>query len=140
MKNRIKKVLLYGTGTVLFLFLALAAHIYFVYRPSPDVYSKVMARIDIKQPITQKDANDISSWLTHQNGIDHVLVNPHTDIVIFTFFPVKTTGDKVVSDFKSHFPFKAERFMPDAESLSHSCPMAASSYTYKIYKFISNII
>jgi len=140
MKKKITKILLYSFGTFMFLFVVLAVHIYFVYRPAPDAYSKVMARIDIKQPITQDDANKISAFMVHQKGIDHVLVNPQTSIVVFTFFPVKTTGDQLVSSFKAHFPYRADRFMPTASNLSHSCPMAASSYTYKIYKVISKVI
>jgi hypothetical protein len=140
MKKRIIKILLYSFGTFLFLFVVLAVHIYFVYRPAPDAYSKVMARIDIKQPITQDDANKISAFMVHQKGVDHVLVNPDTRIVVFTFFPVQTTGDQVVTKFKSHFAYQANRFMPTAENLKQSCPMAASSYTYKIYKAITSII
>jgi hypothetical protein len=140
MKKKIKKILLYGAATFLFLVVVLAVHIYFVYRPAPDAYTRVMARIDIKQQITQADANHIASWLYHQKGIDHVLVNPQTNIVVFTFFPVKTTGNQIVSNFKTHFPFKADRFMPSVENLKHSCPVAASSYTYKVYKLITQII
>ena len=140
MKRKITKILLYSAGTFLFLFVVLAVHIYFVYRPAPDAYTRVMARIDIKQPITQDDANKISAFMVHQKGVDHVLVNPQTSIVVFTFFPVKTTGDQVANNFKAHFNFKADRFMPSAENLKHSCPVAASSYTYKIYKLISKII
>lgn len=139
MKRKLKKIVLYSLGTLLVLFAILAVHIYFVYRPAPDAYTKVMARIDIKQQITQTDANDIAAWMYHQKGIDHVLVNPQSNIVVFTFFPVKTTGNKIVNGFKARFPFKADRFMPTAENLSHSCPVAASSYTYKIYKLITQI-
>ena len=140
MKKTITKILLCTFGTFLFLFVVLAVHIYFVYRPAPDAYSKVMARIDIKQPITQGDADKISAFMVHQNGVDHVLVNPQTSIVVFTFFPVKTTGDQIVNNFKAHFSYKADRFMPTAENLKQSCPMAASSYTYKIYKIITKVI
>ncbi len=140
MKKKIIKTACYSFGTIMFLLLVLAVHIYFVYRPSADAYTKVMARIDIKQPITLEDANQITSFMAHEKGIDHVLVNPQTSIVIFTFFPLKNTGNAIVNDFKAHFPYKADRFLPDAESLKHSCPMAASSYTYKVYKFIANII
>jgi hypothetical protein len=140
MKKKIKKILLFGAATFLFLVLVLAVHIYFVYRPAPDAYTKVMARIDVKQSLSQADANSITSWLYHQKGVDHVLVNPDTRIVVFTFFPVKTTGNKITEDFKKHFGLKAERFMPSTENLAHSCPVAASSFTYKIYKVISKII
>ena len=140
MKKKIKKILLYSFATFLFLVVVLAVHIYLVYRPAPDKNTRVMARIDIKQQIDQDEANKIAAWMYHQKGIDHVLVNPKTNIVIFTFYPVKTSGNQIVNNFKASFPLKAERFMPTAENLKNSCPMAASSYTYKIYKLISKII
>lgn len=139
MKKKIIKIALYSLGIFLFLFAVLAVHIYFVYRPAPDAYTKVMARIDIKQQITQADANHIQAWMVHQKGVDHALVNPQSNIVVFTFFPVQTSGNQIVSNFKATFPFKADRFIPTADNLSHSCPMAASSYTYKIYKLITKI-
>jgi hypothetical protein len=140
MKKTIKKIMLYGLATFLFLVFVLAIHIYFVYRPAPDKSTRVMARIDIKQQITRNDANSITAWLYHQKGIDHVLVNPQTNIVIFTFYPVKTTGDHVVRSFKANFNLKAERFMPSDEQLKSSCPMAPSSFTYKVYKLVAKII
>jgi hypothetical protein len=76
----------------------------------------------------------------HQKGVDHVLVNPQSSIVIFTFFPVKTSGNLVVDNFKANFHYKADRFMPTAEQLKGSCPMAASSFTYQVYKLVSKII
>jgi hypothetical protein len=140
MKKTIKKILLYGSATFLFLCFVLVVHIYFVYRPAPDANTRAMARIDIKQQLTADDANKISGWLYRQKGIDHVLVNPQTNIVIFTFYPVKTSGDQIVNKFKSNFSFKAERIMPSEANLKSSCPVAASSYTYKVYKLITQII
>ncbi len=65
------------------------------------------------------------------------MVNPKRDIVLFTFFPVKTSADRVVEDFKSSFPYKADRFVPTAEAqMSAGCPaMSTSSVTYKLYNF-----
>ena len=140
MKKTIKKILLYSLGTVLFLVLVLAVHIYFVYRPAPNANTRVMARIDIKQPITQDEANKITSWMAHEKGIDHAVVNAQNQNVVFTFFPLKTTGDQVTKDFKSAFAFKAERFVPSGEQMKSGCPVASTSYAYKIYKVISNII
>jgi hypothetical protein len=140
MKKTIKKILLYGASTFLFLVIVLAVHIYYVYRPAPDASTKVMARIDIKQQITRDDANMITAWMSHQKGIDHVMVNPQTSIVVFTFFPVKTSGDQITRDFKANFPFKAERFVPSGKQLKSSCPVASTSYAYKAYKLISQII
>lgn len=141
MKNKkIKKILFYSLSALLFLVLVLGVHIYMVYRPKVTPYTRVMARIDIKQQITQDDANKISAWMVHEKGVDHVLVNPETNIVVFTFYPIKNSGTQIVKDFKANFNYKADRFMPTADNLKRSCPVAASSYTYKIYKFITQII
>jgi len=140
MKKTIKEILLYGGATFLFLAVVLAFHIYYYYRPAPDASTRVMARIDIKQQINQDEANKIKSWMFHQKGIDHVLVNPQTSIVIFTFYPVKTTGDQVVKSFKSNFNLKAERFIPSDAQLKSGCPMASSSFAYKVYKLVAKII
>jgi hypothetical protein len=139
-KRAIRNILFYTFSTVLFLVLALVVHIYMVYRPKITPNTRVMARIDIKQPINHDDANRISAFMAHEKGVDHCLVNTQTSIVVFTFAPVKNSGDQIVRDFKANFNYKAERFMPSAETLKHSCPVAASSFTYKIYKAISEII
>jgi len=139
-KRAIKKVLLYTLSTLLFLVFALVIHVYLVYRPKITPNTRVMARIDVKQSLSGDDANKISAFMAHEKGVDHYLVNPETQIVVFTFAPIKNTGDQIVNDFKAHFNYKAERFMPSTENLKHSCPVAASSFGYKIYKLISQII
>ena len=137
----IKKIVLSSLSVFLFLVVVLAVHIYWVYRPkAPGPDSKTMARIDIRQPITQDDADKISAWLYHQKGVDHVLVNPESRIAVFTFFPIKTTGDQIVKNFKSSFHIKADRFIPTEADLASSCPVAKTSITYKVYKFIEHIL
>lgn len=138
--KKIKKIALWTAGTLLLLTVVLSAHIYYVYRPKADKYTKVMARIDIRQQLTQGDSDKIAAWMYHQQGIDHVLVNPQTNIVIFTFYPLKTTGDKITGDFKKAFAYPAERFKPSQQSLNSGCPVASTAFTYKIYKFIAQII
>jgi hypothetical protein len=139
-KRTIAKILLYTFSILFLLILILGIHIYMVYRPKVTPDTRAMARIDIKQPLTKDDANKISAWLAHEKGVDHYLVNPQNSIVVFTFYPIKNSGNQIVEDFKGNFSYKADRFMPSAENLKHSCPVAASSYTYKIYKLISQII
>jgi len=137
----IKKIALYSLAGFLFLVGVLAFHIWWVYRPkAPDANSRTMARIDIKQAISPDDANKITAWMYHQKGIDHVLVNPHTQIVVFTFAPIKTSGNEIVKNFKANFHFKADRFVPTQADLAGSCPVAATSFAYKAYKFIEHIL
>jgi hypothetical protein len=140
-KRNLKKFLIYTFSIFFLLVVVLAAHIYVVYRPkAPDAYTRILARIDIKQQITAEDSTNINSWLYQQKAVDHVLVNPHTNIVVFTFFPIKASANEIVNNFKTRFHFKTERFVPTAENLKSSCPVASSSFTYKVYKLISKII
>ena len=140
MKSKaIKKILIWSASITLFLIVVLAVHIYIVTRPKVNPYTKEMARIDIKQDINQNDANKIATWLYQQKGIDHVLVNPQTDIVVFTFYPYKTTANQITSNFKSNFNYKAERFIPTQDELMSSCPVAGSSVTYKVYNFFKQV-
>ena len=122
------------------LMIVLAVHIYIVTRPKPlDANTRAMARIDIRQPITQADADKITAWLYQQKGVDHVLVNPQSNIAVFTFFPVRTTANEVVGNFKAHMPYKAERFVPGPEALKSGCPVASSSTTYKVFNWLKHI-
>ena len=122
------------------LVIVLCVHIYIVTRPKPiDANTRAMARIDIRQVITQTDADRITAWLLRQKGVDHVLVNPRSDIAVFTFFPTKTTASQVVSDFTAQLPYKAERFIPGAEAMKSGCPIATTSISYKVYSFFKHI-
>jgi hypothetical protein len=140
MKKKMIKRFLIGTGTVLLLLvMVLAIHIYVVTRPkAPDAHTRIMARIDIRQDITRDDADKITAWLYQQKGIDHVLCNPQSDIVVFTFFPIKTSADKIVKDFKSSLPYKAERYMPSESEMKSGCPVASTSFSYKVYSFFKH--
>ncbi len=132
-----------STGVVLLvLFLVLMIHIYVATRPKPmDERAVAMARIDIHQDITPADADKIGAWLYQQKGVDHVLCNPKTAIVVFTFHPVKVSANQIVTDFKASLNYPmATRFLPNAGDLKGGCPVASNSFSYKAYKFIKNIL
>lgn len=135
-----KRIALCVLSVFVLLVMVLAVHIYIMTRPkAPGPNTRAMARIDIKQPITQDDADKITTWLYQQKGVDHVLVNPKTDIVIFTFFPARTNANLIVGNFKSNFSYKADRFMPTEAQMSAGCPaMSTSSVTYKVYDFFKH--
>jgi len=142
MKKRIvKRIALGALGLFILLIVVLGVHIYIMTRPkAPDASTRGMARIDIKQPITQKDADKITTWLYGQDGVDRVMVNPNRDIVVFTFFPIRTNANLIVSDLKSDLGYKADRFVPTAAQINTgSCPaMSSNSITYKVYSFFKN--
>ena len=139
-KKVIKRIFLYGFSIFLLLLVVLCVHVYIVTRPkAPDAYTIAMARIDIKQSITSEDASKIGAWLNQQKGIDHVLVNPQTKIVVFTFYPIKTTADQVVHEFKTALHYKAERFVPTEADLQSGCPVASTSSSFKAYNFLKHL-
>jgi len=138
-KKTFKKIAAWTASITLFLVVALCIHIYIVTRPQPlDPHTRAMARIDFKQDLTNSDSVLITTWLYQQKGIDHVLCNPKNDIVVFTFFPVQTTANKIVSDFKLSHNYKAERFVPTEAEIASGCPLSSST-TYKFYSFIKHV-
>ena len=139
-KQTFFKALKWSGITFLLLVAVLGIHIYLVTRPHIDAHTVAMARIDIRQAINSNEADNITKWLYNQKGIDHVLCNPETDIVVFTFYPTTASANKIVSDFKAQLHYdKAQRFMPSAKDLQSGCPVAATSVTYKIYNFFKHI-
>ena len=138
-KRKLKRIAFAVLSVFLFLVLVLCVHIYLVTRPkAPDAHTRIMARIDIKQPITEEDAAKITSWLYSEKGVDHVVLNPQRTIAIFTFAPIKNSADQIVSDFKASLPYKAERVVPTEAQMAAGCPAMASS-TYKVYSFFKHI-
>ena len=122
-----------------FLTIVLAIHIYWVTRPkAPDPHTIVMARIDIKNPLNQTDVAKIKTWLYQQKGVDHVVVNPKTQIAIFTFYPAKTSGDRIVNKFQTSFNYDAKRYVPTKEEIANGCPALPPTVTEKISAFIKH--
>ncbi|MDB5276098.1 MAG: hypothetical protein JWR61_1053 [Ferruginibacter sp.] len=139
-KPLIKKILLGTLSIFLVLVLVLGVHIYIVTRPkAPDEHTKIMARIDFKENISKEQADKIAGWMNVQNGIDHVFINPATRILVFTFYPVKTSATQIEHDFKNNFNLAASRYMPSEEEMKNGCPVAATSSTYKAVTFFKRI-
>ena len=140
-KRKWKKIVLTSAAALLGLVIILAVHIYWVTRPRIDASTRIMARIDLHQPITRDDAAKISTWLYQQKGVDHVLVNPASQIALFTFAPVKNDGNRIVQDFKANTPYTgAERFLPKIDPNASGCPVATTSLTYKVYALMKRVI
>lgn len=138
-KRTWKRIALTAAGILMLGIVVLAIHIYVVTRPRVDANTRIMARIDIKQPIDNSDADRITAWLYQQKGVDHVLVNPQSDIAIFTFSPMQNNAAQIVSDFKRDLHYSADRYLPAADDMKGGCPVASTSATYKVYAFIKSI-
>lgn len=140
-KKKIKKIVIISVSSLLFLFLVLCVHIYIMMKPGkPDAKTVAIARIDFKQDINQADANKISTWLYSQNGVQHVLCNDKTDIAVFSFYPAKVSADNLTANLVSTLDYKAVRFKPDPKDMTKGCPYAGSSFAYKIYNFMNNVL
>jgi hypothetical protein len=133
-----KKIAWSIVGVTLLIIAVLGIDIYRT-MPKADETTVALARIDIKQDISGEDAVKISDWLGQQKGVDHVYCNPESDIVVFSFYPVKVNANDIVANFKSTFNLKAERFLPTAEQMKGGCPVATTSITYKAAHFFTQI-
>ena len=140
-KNLLKKIAFYSASVLGLLVLILCVHIYMVTRPkAPDAQTRIMARIDIKKQISKMEAEQITAWMYQQKGIDHVLCNPESDILVFTYSPLQTNANKVLTDFKADFRIPAERVVPTETEMKSGCPVASTSFSYKAYSFVKKII
>ncbi len=136
--KKFKNIIRGSLFTFLILVGVLAVHIYWVTRSRVDERTRVMARIDVNQPLSQTDATKIAAWLYHQRGVDHVLCNPKTEIVVFTFSPMVANGSEIAARFAVDLNYPAaKRFIPTASQLQGSCPMA-STFSYKTYSYVRN--
>lgn len=122
-KSIFRKTVKWTAVVVFFLIAVVAIHVYVVTRPRVDARTRVMARIDIHESISQAQADVITAWLYRQKGVDHVLCNAATDIVIFTFSPMNANADEIAGRFGTslHYPHAA-RFVPTQKQMSGSCP------------------
>ena len=141
-KKSIKKVLLGTTAVFLSLVLILCVHIYIVTRPKgPDAKTVVLARIDLKQPITQEQANAITAWMYRQKGVNHAMCSAAMDNVVFSYRAIENNGNDIASAFIAATGYKnAVRYIPTEKDLQGSCPVASTSLTYKVYSYFRHVL
>jgi len=139
MKRNIKKAVGIGTGVIALLVVVLAVHIYLVTRPKADEHTVALARIDIGNDINEADAAKISGWLSQQEGVSHVLCNPESNIVVFTFQPIKADANDIAGRFASTFHYNAKRHLPSREEMGAGCPAFAGGWSGRITTLVSSI-
>ncbi|SFW34766.1 hypothetical protein [Chitinophaga sancti] len=133
------KILPWAGGTLACLILVLIVHIYLVTRPkAPDAHTRIMARMDIKQSLSQEDGEQVKTWLYSQPGVDHVLVNVSSRIAVFTYSPLIADAGDIISRCSQSLHYTTTRYVPSEADLQKGCPAMAQSLTGKIYHlFIS---
>lgn len=139
MKKLLKRTLLATFSVTLLLCIVLVAHIYAVTKPRVDASTRVLARIDFKQDIDDKDANTIYAWLIKQVGVDRVVCNAANNNIVFSYAPAKADGDKIVNKLKGNLHYNAIRYMPNATDAQKGCPVSETSTSYKVYNYLKNI-
>jgi hypothetical protein len=88
-----------------------------------------MARMDMKQPLTNEEGEQVKTWLYAQRGVDHVLVNVQSGIAVFTYSPLLANANEIIS--RCHFT--ATRYMPSAADMQKGCPAMAETFMGKVY-------
>lgn len=122
-KRKWKKIVLWSTGVFLGLAVMLMAHIWWVTTPHIDGSTRVMARIDLHQRISQGDADRIKTWLYKQEGVKYVLVNPAPAIAVFSFAPLQNDGNRIVREFRTQLGYdRAVRYLPAMGRAGSGCP------------------
>ena len=140
-RKTVLKVVLWTFASLFVLFVVLCVHIYVAMKPkAPDAHTVAMARIDFKQSITPADAATITGWLYQQQGVAHVLCNPTSRIAVFTFYPVKANATAITAKLTSNLHYNAARFVPSEKDMAAGCPVASTSFSYKLYGFLSKIL
>ena len=140
-KRTLKRIALSVLSVFVLLIVVLCVHVYMVTRPRVDEHTRIMARIDIKQPIDQADVNKITAWLYEQKGVDHVLVVQQSSTAIFTYAPVSNDANRIARDFKADLPYsKAERYIPTQAEMKSGCPVAPGSFAYTLYSYVKRVL
>jgi hypothetical protein len=139
-RKLITKVLVYSGALLLLLTGVLAIHIYLVTRPqAPDASTRIMARIDIRKDINAAEATGITAWLYQQPGVDRVLCNVASDIVVFTYCPIQANADQLSADLGKKLRLPVERVKPTAAEMRSACPVPAGSRSGKLMAYLKQV-
>ncbi len=136
-RTTIKKIAIISSSVVVGLALILCIHIYMAVHKHDGEPQRVMARVDIEQDITDDDATKITALLYQQKGVDHVLCNAGANIAVFTFAPGANSADNIIGALQS--TYKGKRYLPSQQDMMKGCPIAAGSWTDKVYRFFRSI-
>jgi len=140
MTRKARRILRVCVAVTSILILTLAIHIYIVTKPEVDEKTIVLARVDIKNDISEADAGRITDWLYRQEGVDHVFCNSESNIVVFTFYPIKADANKIAAGLSNAFGYDAKRYLPSEQEMANGCPAFAKSWSSRIALIVKNIL
>lgn len=140
-KKKIKKIIFASVSVLVGMLLLLCIHLYIVTRPkSPDINTRVMARIDFIDSLSASQSAIVTEWLYRQKGIDHALYNPISHILVFTFSPLHNDANRITSTMQQTFPdYKLARVMPSDAEMAAGCPVASNEISAKVLRFFRRL-
>jgi hypothetical protein len=140
-KRKWKRIALTSAALFVGLVVLLAVHIWWVTKPRIDASTRVLVRIDLHQKAGRGDVAPIRDWLYRQKGVKYVMVNPASDMALFSFAPLENDGNRIVADFRQQTGYgRAERYLPVVDPNATGCPVATTSFSYKVYAFMKRVL
>lgn len=123
--KKIRRVAVLFAAFTLLAILMLGIHLYIVSdAPRPQIQ---ISRIDFQEPVDSVSVNRIKGTILAFNGVKHVYFNVPDHVVVFGHDPSVVPAETVVRKVQEKFAFKAERFLPDPETISKGCPITGKN-------------
>jgi|GEM_PF-528642 len=142
--KKLKKYVLIFSAVIMILFAVLMVHIYMVTKPvNYDNNNLQLARVDFKQTIDSSEAAKIRHFVASLPGVQNTMFNLQDGILVYGFLLGKQTSDNVFQQLMYQGHYKAEKFVPDEDMKTNSCPMAGkdrSSFVYRITAYIYKLL
>lgn len=140
-KLTVKKKALISTSFLAILGMLLIIHIYVVSRPkAPTADTRIMARIDFTGTLDSSHGNAITEWLYKQKGVDHVLYNASSKILVYTFCPVDNNALAIYTGIQHSFSaYQPVRVLPSQEEIEGGCPITSGKTAASVFNFFKRL-
>lgn len=86
-----------------------------------------LSRIDFQEPVDSLSANRIKGIILAQPGVQQTYFNLPDHIVVFSHDPKIVSAASVLREIRERYAVRAERFLPDIETGSSSCPVTGTN-------------
>ncbi len=140
-RTKLKKTIIWLGAITVSLFIVLIIHIAMVTdHKNNDSRARQLSRIDFKQKIDAKEANNIRAFVAKMPGVESTYFNVENGILIYTYQVEKQNSQNVYEQLMSSGKYKAERYVVSKEEAQSGCPVSPNSITYKVTAYLANII
>lgn len=122
--------------------LVLVTHIYIVtHKPKSNYQARQISRIDFKQKLSSDEATNIRNNVASMQGVENAILNTESGMLIFSYNSNIIKVNMVSEKIAQLGSYKMEKYMPNSEELSMSCPAIGNKNTfrYKLSNFIAQL-